>query len=72
MNAVIELNGSTVIFTDDQGNVLDRYAVRRISIIGKNTKGILATSGGTSGDISNNNDGGSANEKDLRLIVEKV
>ncbi len=68
MNAVIVLNGSTVIFTDDQGNVLDRYAVRRISIIGKNTNGILATDGESSG----NDEGGSADEEDLRLTLEKV
>lgn len=31
MNAVIVMNGATIIFTDEQGNVLDRFAVESIT-----------------------------------------
>ena len=65
MNAVIVMNGSTIVFTDDQGNVIDRYAVKRILIIEKNIRGPLAASGGASGEISKNNEGGSADEEGL-------
>jgi len=65
VNAVIVMNGSTIVFTDDQGNVIDRYAVNRILIIEKNIRAPLAVSGGASGEISNNNEGGSADEEGL-------
>lgn len=31
MNAVIVMSGATIIFTDDQGQVLDRYVVEGLS-----------------------------------------
>jgi hypothetical protein len=70
VNAVVVLHHSTVIFTDDQGNVLDRYAVRRISIIDKNTRDQLVMDGEAAGDTANNNEGGSEDEQSIRFALQ--